>query len=292
VQRTYTYGYDRVSQNQLLGSHWAVSFYGYDGQRSVRFLTDDSGAIVNTYTYDAFGNVIQSTETVPNVYTYVGEPYDAKLGLTYLRARYMSPATGRFWTMDPCEGHMCQPLSLNKYPYAHANPVNNRDPSGMFVCLSLMDWGNKVHWFIEAHFMRTVPGGLTEKWVSTLIGHSIPLLSRLRPDLIDVPKTQIYDIKSVLETVSGEAHIKLGLYLFVLNTFDTSGAFWVPGHTYVPPPVVPVEPYVIAIVIPPQAGVITYCPLDVRVVGAVAVGVTVAWFVSSMEKQARFAFAG
>jgi len=38
VTRTYAYGLSRVSQNQLIGSTWTPSFYGYDGHLNVRFL--------------------------------------------------------------------------------------------------------------------------------------------------------------------------------------------------------------------------------------------------------------
>jgi hypothetical protein len=38
------------------------------------------------------------------------------------------------WTaLDPFEGMMDRPMSLNGYGYVHGNPVTNVDPSGMFV---------------------------------------------------------------------------------------------------------------------------------------------------------------
>jgi hypothetical protein len=42
----------------------------------------------------------------------------------------MNPGLGRFWTMDSYEGAQGDPLSLQKYLYCHANPVNGIDPSG------------------------------------------------------------------------------------------------------------------------------------------------------------------
>jgi hypothetical protein len=42
----------------------------------------------------------------------------------------MNPANGRFVTQDTYEGALHKPLTLNKYIYAGANPVNNTDPSG------------------------------------------------------------------------------------------------------------------------------------------------------------------
>ena len=46
------------------------------------------------------------------------------------QARYLNPATGRFWTMDSFEGDQEDPLTLHKYLYAADNPVNLTDPSG------------------------------------------------------------------------------------------------------------------------------------------------------------------
>jgi RHS repeat-associated protein len=43
---------------------------------------------------------------------------------------YLNPDTGRFWTADSFQGNQYDPLSLHKYLYAQADPVNNTDPSG------------------------------------------------------------------------------------------------------------------------------------------------------------------
>jgi RHS repeat-associated protein len=130
VQRIYTYGLMRISQRQLIGGNWTTSFYGYDGHSSVRLLTDENSAVTDTFTHDAFGNFINRTGTTPNDYLYAGEQLDPNLGFYYLRARYMNPASGRFWTMDTYEGDQYDPASLHKYLYANASPVTNVDPSG------------------------------------------------------------------------------------------------------------------------------------------------------------------
>jgi RHS repeat-associated protein len=130
VVRAYVYGNDLISQQQIISGNWSASFYGYDGHGSVRMLTDSSGVVTDTYTYDAFGILIHQTGTTQNDYLYAGEQRDSSLGLDYLRARYMNPATGRFWSMDSFEGLRKSPLSLHKYLYTHANPSNNVDPSG------------------------------------------------------------------------------------------------------------------------------------------------------------------
>src|SRR5438045_3753731 len=104
--------------------------YGYDGHGSVRFLTDLTGAISDTYTYDAFGILIASSGPTENRYRYAGEQFDPDLGLYYNRARYLNANDGRFWTMDGFEGQLEDPLSLHRYLYCHGNPISGVDPSG------------------------------------------------------------------------------------------------------------------------------------------------------------------
>lgn len=95
---------------QLVNSAWTLSFYGYDGSGNVRQLTNSAGAVTDSYEYDAFGNLLNSTGTTPNVYMYRGEQFDSDLGLYYLRARYYNPITGRFMSRDPADP---QPFDSN-----------------------------------------------------------------------------------------------------------------------------------------------------------------------------------
>ena len=130
VTRTYGYGLERIDEDQKLNGTWAASFYGYDGHGSVRQLTNSADAVTDTYDYDAFGNLINSTGSTPNVYLFAGEAYDGALGLYYNRARYYSSPTGRFFSMDTYQGDQDSPGSLHKYLYAEGNPVDNLDSSG------------------------------------------------------------------------------------------------------------------------------------------------------------------
>jgi RHS repeat-associated protein len=130
VQRTYTYGLQRISEDQVINNSWTPSFYGYDGFGSVRQLTNFAGTVTDTYSYDAFGNLLNSTGTTPNNYLYRGEQYDPALNLYYLRARYYNPATGRFLSRDPLGGKSNDPQSLHKYLYAGGDPINRIDPMG------------------------------------------------------------------------------------------------------------------------------------------------------------------
>ncbi|HKR11221.1 MAG TPA: PKD domain-containing protein [Pyrinomonadaceae bacterium] len=133
VTKQFTFGHDLVSQRIIGGS---LSFYSYDGHGSVRQLTDASASVTDTYDYDAFGILISHTGTTPNDNLYSGEQFDANLGFQYLRARYMNPSAGRFLTIDPYEGNASDSISLHKYLYAGADPVNRIDPSGFIYLAS------------------------------------------------------------------------------------------------------------------------------------------------------------
>ena len=145
LSRTFVYGLERISQVRSYlannTSHTQTSYYVYDGHGSTRALTDPSGNVTDTYDYDTFGNLIHSTATgippggttvtaTPNEFLFAGEQFDSDLNLYYNRARYLNVSTGRFWTMDSFEGRSQDPLSLHKYLYVGANPVNRIDPRG------------------------------------------------------------------------------------------------------------------------------------------------------------------
>ena len=129
----YIYGDDLIRMQR--GS--IDSYYHYDGIGSTRLLTDSTGAVSDSYAYDAFGNVIAGTGTTLNDYLFTGEQLDPNLGFYYLRARYMSPEFGRFISADPFPGSVFDPPSLHKYSYVNNDPVNMVDPTGMFTLMSL-----------------------------------------------------------------------------------------------------------------------------------------------------------
>jgi RHS repeat-associated protein len=149
VTKTYTYGRQRISENQFVGSTWTPSFYGYDGHGNVRFLANASGAVGNTYQFDAFGAQIASTGATANNYLYSGEQFDPTLSLYNLRARYYNLLTGRFETADPAPGKIVDPGTLHKYVYAQGDPVNLSDPTGRDILEYLASLGRGARSVIE-----------------------------------------------------------------------------------------------------------------------------------------------
>jgi RHS repeat-associated protein len=105
-------------------------YYLYNGHGDVVQMVDTSGAVVNNYAYDVWGNITSQKEETPNPFKYTGEVYDEETGLYYLRARYYDPSIGRFLNEDTYEGQIDNPLSLNLYTYVVNNPLIYSDPSG------------------------------------------------------------------------------------------------------------------------------------------------------------------
>jgi RHS repeat-associated protein len=151
VQLEDTYGLQWISEKQVISGTWTPSFYGYDGGGSVRQLTNAAGTVTDTYNYDAFGNLLNSTGSTPNNYLYRGEQYDQDLGLYYLRARYYNPATGRFLSRDPEDGDPTNPDTLHRYLYVHGDPVNASDPTGR---AALFSYTNTLEWRLRSVIAR------------------------------------------------------------------------------------------------------------------------------------------
>jgi RHS repeat-associated protein len=157
VSRIYTYGLQRINENQPISGAWTPSFYGYDGG-NVRQLTSAAGTVTDSYEYDAFGNSFTVSGTTPNEMLYRGEQYDPDLGLYYLRARYYNPLTGRFMSRDPEDGNLTDPKSLHKYLYADGDPVNGFDPTGR---VDILQYGERLKLFVGAVVVVTSATGFT-----------------------------------------------------------------------------------------------------------------------------------
>jgi len=95
----------------------------------VRQLSDATGTLTLGQFYEPYGDILSSAGAGSTSYGFTGEWTDGT-GLVYLRARYMNTGVGRFMSRDVWEGNYRLPLTLNKWGYVEANPINYTDPSG------------------------------------------------------------------------------------------------------------------------------------------------------------------
>jgi len=194
-------------------------YYLYDGQLSVRQLTDIDAAVTDEYTFDAFGSLI--TESSPlgnptaNSYRYSGEQFDDATNSYYLRARYYQPDLGRFNTRDPFGGFLNDPMSLHKYIYANVNPVMNRDPSGLFSIATIAITSGIVGvlvgittYAITGSVKKAIIFGLGAAILTALIMILLPHLPRLISWLRNGIRNLIRNEQSH-QTVSGRTYARM-----------------------------------------------------------------------------------
>jgi RHS repeat-associated protein len=105
-----------------------TSFYQADGLGSVTSLSNSTGSLAQTYTFDSFGNQTASSGSLTNPFQYTAREIDPETGLYYYRARYYDPGTGKFLSEDPLEFGGSGP---NFYVYVFNSAINLLDPTGL-----------------------------------------------------------------------------------------------------------------------------------------------------------------
>lgn len=122
----YVHGFGLTARVDAGGNR---AYYAFDGTGHTRQLTNPAGTVANTYDYDPFGILLQSSETFPNAFQYVGRfgVMEEGGGLQFMRMRLYDPRIGRFLSVDPM-GYIG---ATNLYLQVSNNPIVFIDPSGM-----------------------------------------------------------------------------------------------------------------------------------------------------------------
>jgi RHS repeat-associated protein len=116
-----------------------VSYYVTDALGSVNVLTNSSGAVQNSYLYDAWGQNRGQTGSAPNPFTYTSREA-GEAGTLFYRARYYGPGLGRFLSEDSSArenlrdyagGLLDEPEFPNPFVYVYSRPVIYVDPLGL-----------------------------------------------------------------------------------------------------------------------------------------------------------------
>jgi RHS repeat-associated protein len=124
-----------------------LTFYHADALGSIVKTTNEAGEVVDSYSYDAYGNL----ETPhPGGYAFTGREWDPETGLYYYRARYYDPRVVRFLSVDP----IGLAGGLNVYSYVGNDPVSRRDPTGL-------DWADNIRdWLLDESIIHDVIVGV------------------------------------------------------------------------------------------------------------------------------------
>ncbi len=135
----------------------STRYYHTDALGSTRSLTNSSQTVTDTYLYDAWGDPITSSGSLPNPFRWVGDVgyyYDEEAGTYYVRARTYSPGIARWLSYDPLyyplatlprvgptyrwrkhvnSAGMLTRNACNLQQYLVSRPINGVDPTGLQV---------------------------------------------------------------------------------------------------------------------------------------------------------------
>jgi len=140
LKKSYVYGsgIDNPISMTVYAATTNTYYFIKDHLGSTLALTDALGNIVESYRYDAWGRVLgvynsagtQIDESaLGNRILWMGREYSSRSGLYYFRARWYDPTIGKWISSDPIgiSG------GLNQYVFCANNPVNMKDPLGLWA---------------------------------------------------------------------------------------------------------------------------------------------------------------
>jgi RHS repeat-associated protein len=127
TRRLFGDGVDEVVAR--ISAAGTAAWYLSDVRGSVTNVTDATGAVLDTVTYDGFGNVTaESAPSAGDRYKYTGRERDPDTRLQYNRLRWYDPATATWLSEDPLD---FAAGDANLYRYVGNDATNASDPSGL-----------------------------------------------------------------------------------------------------------------------------------------------------------------
>ena len=135
------------SNDEIIGFTYneADYFYVKNAMSDIIGIADDSGNLVVSYAYDAWGkvlSVIGSNIELGNLnpYRYRSYYYDTETEFYYLQSRYYDPEICRFINSDDVKfiGFAGTVGSYNAFAYCENNPIHFSDPFGCAISYKVL----------------------------------------------------------------------------------------------------------------------------------------------------------
>ena len=113
---------------------------------SIAVITDETGAVLERLSYDAWGKrrfpngADDPAETITSQSDrgFTGHEHLSDVGLIHMNGRIYDPVLGRFMTADQVIDGLFSTQGLNRYGYVHNNPLAYTDPLGLFSFRSVL----------------------------------------------------------------------------------------------------------------------------------------------------------
>jgi RHS repeat-associated protein len=115
-----------LARGFMFGNFYLAQYY-QDQIGSTRMIRNHNNQLNNLYEYDPYGNALTTYGTESfNYYRFTGAELDKdSSNFYYFPYRYYAPALQRWMIRDPIP-------SRNVYAHVGNNPINRRDPLGLF----------------------------------------------------------------------------------------------------------------------------------------------------------------
>ena len=170
VSHVMDFIYDNNGKPYAFYYDGTLYYYITNLQGDVIRIIDTAGATICTYTYDAWGRLLNSSTNQifkANPIRYRGYYYDTESGLYYLGSRYYVPAVKRFINADGAALATINPYSngltdKNYFAYCDNNPVSRSD-----------DGGDLWQFAVAAGVIGAVVGGVSQMATNVLTHQSL-----------------------------------------------------------------------------------------------------------------------
>jgi RHS repeat-associated protein len=143
------------------GNWTSHAYYHADGNGNITCLVDTNQAVVASYRYDAFGNMVSQSGTLAdaNIYRFSCKEIHTNSLMYYYGYRFCDPNLQRWLSSDPVDelgfrkglrSRVTAELAPNAYLFVRNGAINQIDALGLAPCKNLLDDVKTLKGLIDA----------------------------------------------------------------------------------------------------------------------------------------------